>query len=405
MVAPPLQLHHGEECKAGATMSEESTPSPEAGADAASDASPVTDSPSAAESPSPQPPNPEPPNPEASVAEAAAASPPRPGALRRGLGSALRLLSAPLRLLPFDRKRPRSTVQPEISIEPPLGGPAAQAAAAADTAAPPAAGAADAPARGATAADANPLGEESSGGEDGAGADVPDPGLLANPRVQLVLAALAGAIIAVGGGIGGGFLERVESDDALIDEAAAEVVVDGDADHASEQADHGVPSAPGPGSTDASSEHDAGAESEAVADHESAQAQAADAESAASSADARSTVAASSPDYLRGYFDGQSCALLDPDTGECLTPADVITRLNTAFTSGWAAALQSLGAVPPPNATATPATATPATATDATASSATGVGGSVSGAGVTTGGGQPRIIQLTRIEIEDLSAD
>ena len=319
-------------------MSDESTPTPDPDAGAASATQPAPDAP-VAESPTP--------NPTGRPAAAARS----PGRLR-GL---LRLLGAPLRLLPFERKRSAPAAQQDVEVEPPPGGPAAQAAAAPSP--PPA----PTPPAGSQAAADTPTDADTT--------SEAAPGLLANPRVQLALAALAGAIIAVVGGLGGGFLQRVESDDALVDEAAAQAVVETDDDHASETADQGIPSAPGVG--------DAGDGVESVADADGSEVEASGADPGAASDLPAASGVQDDPDYLRGYFDGQTCALLDPATAECLSPAEVIARLNSAYQDGWAAALRSVGVAPALS----------------------------SGAAAASGGGPPRILELKRIEVEDLNGD
>lgn len=283
---------------------------------------------------------------------------PAPARSRGPLQALLRLLGAPLRLLPFERKRRRGPWD-DVVVGPPPGGPAAQAAAAR-----PAADPQPAPSM------PDPVADGSETVPQAVEVDV-DPGLIADHRVQLVLAALTGAIIAIGGGIGGGFLERVE-DDALFDEAAAQADVEASEDHASAQANHGIPSAPGVGS-------DSAVEDSEDAQGTDAQATGADDALSGESAgeDPAATAAGTSPEYLRGYFDGQACALLDPETAECLSPADAVTRLNTAYLDGWAAALRSVGVEAPPTGAAA----------------------------TTSGGGTPRIVDLKRIEVEELNDD
>ena len=157
--------------------------------------------------------------------------------------------------------------------------------------------------------------------------------------------------------------------DALVDEAAAQAVVETDDDHASETADQGIPSAPGVG--------DAGDGVESVADADGSEVEASGADPGAASDLPAASGVQDDPDYLRGYFDGQTCALLDPATAECLSPAEVIARLNSAYQDGWAAALRSVGVAPALS----------------------------SGAAAASGGGPPRILELKRIEVEDLNGD
>ena len=176
--------------------------------------------------------------------------------------------------------------------------------------------------------------------------------MLANPRLQWVLAALVGAVVALAGGMAGGFIERVETDDAaLADEAttaAGEVEGEGAEGEAEGEPAHGIPAPPG--ADDA--EH--GAADTAADDHAVADASEGG-ETGAEPSEARSSEEEAL--YRQGYFDGQACALLDPDSGGCLSPANVISRLDSAYREGYEAARISLGepSVTEPAADAAPA--------------------------------------------------
>ncbi|PZC44950.1 MAG: hypothetical protein DK306_001643 [Chloroflexi bacterium] len=190
--------------------------------------------------------------------------------------------------------------------------------------------------------------------------------------MQWLLAAVAGAVIAVGGGMAGGFLERVEDpallDESLLDAASAQAV---HGDPAAAQADHGIPSAPGVGGEPA-----AGHEAPDQADqHDDPDAHDTATAAADTAGDGQAAEAPKSADYLSGYFDGQACALLDPDSGECLGAPEVVARLSGAYLEGWSAALRSLG-VSPGATQATPVSVAP-----------------------------PRIVNLTRIQVEDLDSE
>lgn len=349
MVAHARARDHGGERKQ--PMSEENT-QPDSDADSAAPAGPPAPAPTADGDPQADGVTTASAGDEPASPEAASSATGRGGSLRAVAG----LLTAPFRLLPFRiQRRSRRTAAPgdeaDVIIEPPPGGPAARAAAA-DPPSPPRA----------PRDDSDPDAED-AGAVAMAGGEA--PGLLANPRVQLVLAALAGAVIAVGGGIAGGFLERVE-DGALVDEAGAEAVLDADDAHAQAEPDHGIPSAPGPNHDDDDTAHDTAEDADAHLAESEADT------GADPAADPTTAEAPKSRDYLSGYFDGQACALLDPDSGECLGARDIVARLNGAYLEGWSAALRSLGV--------DPGGAQPASAAEA----------------------PPRIVDLTRIEVEDL---